>query len=99
MVLLSNILPEQIYKNIKSFIELGKVKLLGLTAFYIEMHFDGLTDRDSIIEEISSIVVVVWKILGDVFDDKVAKALIESGKWRSYNAVIALYFSFYCSCN
>lgn len=79
VVLLSNILPEQIYKNIKSFIELGKVKLLALAAFYIEMQFDGLTDRDSIIEEISSIVVVVGKILGDEFDDKIAKALIESG--------------------
>ena len=78
MVLLSNILPEQIYKNIKSFIELGKVKLLALAAFYIEMQFDGLTDRDSIIEEISGIVVVVGKILGDIFDDKIAKALIES---------------------
>jgi hypothetical protein len=59
IVLLSNILPEQIYRNIRTFIELGKAKLLILAGFFIEMKFDGLTDRDSIIREISELVVMV----------------------------------------
>ena len=79
VILLSNILPERVYQNIKTFIELGKAKLLALAAFYIEMQFDGLTDKERIIEEISGIVVMVGKVLGDVFDDKIAKALLESG--------------------
>ena len=53
IILLSNILPEQVYRNIKSFIELGKAKLGALVGFFIEMKFDGLTDKDSIINEIS----------------------------------------------
>ena len=61
------------------------------------MQFDVLTDRDSILEEISGIVVVVGKILGDVFDDKIAKALIESGS--EDHIMLLLHFSFYCSCN
>ena len=79
VILLSNVLPEQVYRNIKSFIELGKAKLIMLTGFFIEMKFDGLTDRDSIINEISLLVVMVGKILTEVFDDRIAKALLESG--------------------
>ena len=79
VILLSNILPEQVYRNIKSFIELGKAKLIMLTGFFIEMKFDGLTDRDSIINEISLLVVMVGKVLTEVFDDRIAKALLESG--------------------
>ena len=79
VILLSNILPEQVYRNIKSFIELGKAKLIMLTGFFIEMKFDGLTDQDSIINEISLLVVMVGKILSEVFDDRIVKALIDSG--------------------
>lgn len=35
IILLSNILPEQIYRNIKSFIELGRAKLGALVGFFI----------------------------------------------------------------
>ena len=94
VVLLSNILPEQIYKNIKSFIELGKGKLSALEDFYIEMQFDGLTDRDIIKEEILSIVIVVGEKLGDVFDDKIVKALIESGSEEHIMLLLHYIFPF-----
>lgn len=94
VVLLSNILPEQIYKNIKSFIELGKAKLLVLAGFFIEMKFDGLTDRDSIIKEISELVVMVGKILSDILEDKIAKARLESGSEDSIMLLLHYIFPF-----
>jgi len=94
VVLLSNILPEQIYRNIKSFIELGKAKLLVLAGFFIEMKFDGLTDRDSIINEISELVIMVGKILADVLNDKIAKALLESGSEDSIMLLLHYIFPF-----
>jgi hypothetical protein len=94
IVLLSNILPEQIYRNIRTFIELGKAKLLILAGFFIEMKFDGLTDRDSIIKEISELVIIVGKILGDVFNDKIAKALLESGSEDSLMLLLHYIFPF-----
>ena len=94
VVLLSNILPEQIYRNIKSFIELGKAKLLVLAGFFIEMKFDGLTDRDSIINEISELVAMVGKVLSDIFDDKIAKALLEIGSEDSLMLLLHYIFPF-----
>jgi hypothetical protein len=79
IILLSNVLPSQIYENIRSFIKQGKDKLIALITFFMDMKFDGLTTEDSIINEISSIILGVGKVLGDVFDDKIAKALLESG--------------------
>ena len=79
IILLSNVLPAQIYENIRSFIQQGKEKLIALISFFMDMKFDGLTTEDSIIIEISGIILGVGKVLGDVFDDKIAKALLESG--------------------
>jgi len=79
IVLLSNILPPQIYENIKSFIQQGKEKLIELIKFFMDMKFDDLTTENNITNEISGIIIGVGKVLGDDFDDKIAKALLESG--------------------
>lgn len=79
IVLLSNILPPQIYENIKSFIQQGKEKLIELIKFFMDMKFDDLTTENNITNEISGIILGVGKVLGDDFDDKIAKALFESG--------------------
>ena len=79
IILLFNILPKEVYENLKSFIEQGKEKTIKLIAFYLEMRFVGLTTEESISNEIAGIVVGVAKILSDVFDDRVAKACLELG--------------------
>ena len=79
IVLLSNILPPQIYENIKSFIQQGKEKLIELIKFFMDMKFDDLTTENNIMNEISGIILGIGKVLGDDFDDKIAKALLESG--------------------
>ena len=40
------------------------------------MKFDGLMDKDSIIKELSLIVLMVGKVLSDVFNDNIVKALL-----------------------
>ena len=42
------------------------------------MKFDGLTDKDGIINEISLSVTTVGKVLSDIFNDNIVKALLES---------------------
>ena len=42
------------------------------------MKFDGLTDKDSIINEISLLVTMVGKVFSDIFNDNIVKALLES---------------------
>ena len=79
IILLFNILPREVYENLKSFIEQGKEKMNKLIAFYLEMRFDSLTTEESISNEIASIIVGVAKILSDVFDDRVAKVCLELG--------------------
>jgi len=79
IVLLSNVLPSQIYENIKSFIQQGKEKLIELIKFFMDMKFDDLTTENNIMNEISGIILGIGKVLGDDFDDKIAKALLESG--------------------
>ena len=50
----------------------------ALVGFFIEMKFDGLTDKDSIINEISLLATMVGKVLSDIFNDNIVKALLES---------------------
>ena len=79
VILLSNVLPREVYENLKSFIEQGKEKTLKLIQFYAEMRFVGLTTQESITNEIATITAGVAKILSDVFDDRIAKACLELG--------------------
>ena len=79
IVLFSNILPQQIYNNIRSFIEQGKAKMIALLKFYLDMKFDGLTTHESISTEIATIICVVGKVLSEEYGDRIAKACLESG--------------------
>ena len=77
--MLSNVLPREVYENLKSFIQQGKEKMIKLISFYLEMRFDGLTAEDSISREIASIIVGVARILSEVFNDRIASISLELG--------------------
>ena len=79
ILLLSNVLPREVYENLKSFIQQGKEKMIKLISFYLEMSFDGLTAEDSISREIASIIVGVARILSEVFNDRIASICLELG--------------------
>ena len=77
IILLSNILERRIYENLRTFIQQGKEKMFKLVQFYSEMRFIGLITKESISEEIASIIIGIAKILSDVFDDKFARVCLE----------------------
>lgn len=78
IIILRNILPAEIYANIRNYIEQGKEKMMALIAFFIDMEFDGLTSDESIIKELADIIWKVAKILGDILGDRFAKACLEA---------------------
>ena len=92
VLLLSNVLPRQIYENLRSFIELGKQKLIALVKFYQEMQFVGFTSGDDIINEITSIVVMVSVLLSEVFEDPVTKVLLQSK--TEENIMLLMHYTF-----
>ena len=92
IVLFSNILPQQIYNNIRSFIEQGKAKMIALLKFYLDMKFDGLTTHESISTEIATIICVVGKVLSDEYGDRIAKACLESGS--EDHVMLLLHYAF-----
>ena len=94
VILLFNVLPREVYENLKSFIEQGKEKMIKLISFYLEMRFVGLTTEESISKEIANIVVGVAKILSDIFNDRVAKACLELGTEDHLNLLIHYAFPF-----
>ena len=61
VILLFNVLPREIYDNLRSFIEQGKEKMIKLISFYLEMRFVGLTTEENISKEIAGIIVGVAK--------------------------------------
>ena len=77
--MLSNVLPREVYKNLKSFIQQGKEKMFILIKFYYEMRFDGLTTEESISNELAGIIIGVAKILSEVFNDRIARVCLELG--------------------
>ena len=76
---LRNVLPTQIYENLKYFIEQGEMKTKALIEFFINMKFDGLTTDESITNELISIIIGVARALSDVCGDNIAKALLLAG--------------------
>ena len=58
------------------------------------MKFDGLTSPESITKELTTIILGVGKILSDLFNDNIAKALIEVGSDDSLMLLIHYAFPF-----
>ena len=78
VLLLTNVLPRQIYENLRSFIELGKQKLIALVKFYQEMQFVGFTSDEIIKNEITSIAKMVSILLSEGFEDPITKVLFKT---------------------
>ena len=76
IVSLQRVLPNEVYSNLKDYIEKGKLILLALIKFYEEMKFEGLTDNQSITDEIIRIILVLSALLGQM-GDEVTKICIQ----------------------
>ena len=76
IVSLQRILPNEVYSNLKDYIEKGKLILVALIKFYEEMKFEGLTDNQSITDEIIRIILVLSVLLGQM-GDEVTKICIQ----------------------
>jgi hypothetical protein len=76
IVSLQRVLPNEIYSNLKDYIEKGKIILVALIKFYEEMKFEGLTDNQSITDEIIRIILVL-SVLLDKMGDEVTKICIQ----------------------
>ena len=55
--LLKEVLPEEVSSNLDNYIERGKSLIVDLANFYSEMNFEGLTEKDPIINEINNIIM------------------------------------------
>ena len=73
---LQRILPNEVYSNLKNYIAKGKFILLALTDFYDKMKFEGLTDEQSITDEIIRIILILSALL-DKMGDEVTKICIK----------------------
>ena len=78
IIILRNILPAEIYANIRNYIEQGKEKMLALIEFFIDMQFEGLTSDDSIVKELGDIIWKVARILSDFLGDNFCKACLDA---------------------
>ena len=76
IVSLQRVLPNEVYSNLKDYIEKGKLILVALIKFYEEMKFEGLTDNQSITDEIIRIILVLSVLLGQM-GDEVTKICIQ----------------------
>ena len=73
---LQRVLPYEVYSNLKNYIEKGKLILLALVKFYDEMKFEGLTDNQSITDEIVRIILILSALLNKM-GDEVTKICIQ----------------------
>ena len=76
IVSLKKVLPNEVYSNLKTYIEKGKLILVALIKFYEEMKFEGLTEEQSITDEIIRIILVLSSLL-DKMGDEVTKICIK----------------------
>ena len=76
IVSLQRVLPYEVYSNLKAYIEKGKLILVALIDFYEQMNFEGLTEEQSITDEIIRKISVL-SVLLDKMGDEVAKICIE----------------------
>jgi hypothetical protein len=63
--LIRNVIPNEVYDNLKIYVEMGKLLFVKISAFYEEMGFDGLTTLDRISNEILEIIMKLSRITKD----------------------------------
>ena len=94
--LLKEVLPEEVSSNLDNYIERGKYIMIALLNFYSEMNFEGLTEKELILDEINTIIIQLSKLFIET-GDKVVKIcfenieeheaigfLVEKGIYRKY---------------
>jgi len=75
IISLQRVLSNEVYSNLKANIEKGQIILLALIKYFEDMKFEGLTDEESIMEEIARIVNLL-SILLHAAGDEVTKICI-----------------------
>jgi len=76
IISLKRVLSKEVYSNLKAYIKKGKLILEALIKFYEEMKFEGLTDNQSITDEIVRIILIL-SVLLDKMGDEVTKICIQ----------------------
>ena len=76
IVSLQRILPNEVYSNLKTYIDKGKFILLALIDFYEKMKFEGLTEEKSITDEVINIFLILCDLL-DKMGDEVTRICIK----------------------
>ena len=69
IISLRRVLSNEVYSNLKANIEKGKIILLALINYFEDMKFEGLTEEESILEEIARIVNLLSILLHSVGDE------------------------------